>query len=79
MRDQSGLLCGLHSVVLDAYALRLVGAAREAAYFATAPLIGAIGAAVLLKEPLRWFHRHRHAQLVHDHLHLPDPHHRHEL
>lgn len=43
------------SVVLDAYALRLVGAAREAAYFATAPLIGALGSVVLLKEPLRWF------------------------
>jgi drug/metabolite transporter (DMT)-like permease len=30
------------SVVLDAYALRLVGAAREAAYFATAPFLGAL-------------------------------------
>lgn len=30
------------SVVLDAYALRLVGAAREAAYFATAPFVGAL-------------------------------------
>ena len=28
------------SVVLDAYALRLIGAAREAAYFATAPFLG---------------------------------------
>ncbi len=43
------------SVVLDAYALRLVGAVREAAYFATAPFIGALGALVLLREPLRWF------------------------
>jgi len=43
------------SVVLDAYALRLVGAAREAAYFATAPFVGALGALVLLREPLRWF------------------------
>jgi drug/metabolite transporter (DMT)-like permease len=43
------------SVVLDAYALRLVGAAREAAYFATAPFVGALGALVLLKEPLGWF------------------------
>jgi len=42
------------SVVLDAYALRLVGAAREAAYFATAPFVGALGALVLLGEPLRW-------------------------
>lgn len=30
------------SVVLDAYALRLVGAAREAVYFATAPFLGAL-------------------------------------
>lgn len=35
------------SVVLDAYALRLVGAAREAAYFATAPFLGALAAFVL--------------------------------
>lgn len=43
------------SVVLDAYALRLVGAAREAAYFATAPFVGVIGAIVILGEPLRSF------------------------
>lgn len=53
------LLLGLFSygasVVLDAYALRLVGAAREAAYFATAPFVGAIGAFVMLGEPLRPF------------------------
>jgi drug/metabolite transporter (DMT)-like permease len=30
------------SVVLDAYALRWVGAVREAAYFATAPFVGAL-------------------------------------
>jgi drug/metabolite transporter (DMT)-like permease len=30
------------SVVLDLYALRFVGAAREAAYFATAPFLGAL-------------------------------------
>jgi hypothetical protein len=30
------------SIVLDAYALRLLGAAREAAYFATAPFFGAL-------------------------------------
>src|SRR5262249_15462754 len=30
------------SIVLDAYALRFVGAAREAAYFATAPFFGAL-------------------------------------
>jgi drug/metabolite transporter (DMT)-like permease len=41
------------SVVLDAYALRLVGAAREAMYFATAPFVGAIAAALLLREELR--------------------------
>jgi drug/metabolite transporter (DMT)-like permease len=40
------------SVVLDAYALRLVGAAREAAYFATAPFIGAIGSWALLHDRL---------------------------
>ena len=43
------------SVVLDAYALRLVGAAREAAYFATAPFVGALAALIFLKESLRWF------------------------
>lgn len=36
------------SVVLDAYALRLVGAAREAAYFATAPFVGALASVILL-------------------------------
>ena len=41
------------SVVLDAYALRLVGAAREAAYFATAPFVGALIAIAWLGEPLR--------------------------
>ena len=41
------------SVVLDTYALRLVGAAREAAYFATAPFIGALAALLLFSEPLR--------------------------
>ncbi len=40
------------SVLLDAYALRLVGAAREAAYFATAPFVGALAAVVLFGEPL---------------------------
>ena len=43
------------SVVLDAYALRLVGAAREAAFFATAPFMGALASLVVLREPLRWF------------------------
>jgi drug/metabolite transporter (DMT)-like permease len=40
------------SIVLDAYALRMIGAAREAAYFATAPFLGALGALVLLRERL---------------------------
>lgn len=40
------------SVVLDAYALRLVGAAREAAYFATAPFFGTCFAAFFLGEQL---------------------------
>jgi drug/metabolite transporter (DMT)-like permease len=43
------------SVVLDAYALRLVGAAREAAYFATAPFVGALTSVALLRDPLRWY------------------------
>lgn len=38
------------SILLDAYALRYVGAAREAAYFATAPFIGALVAIPLLHE-----------------------------
>lgn len=41
------------SVVLDAYALRLVGAAREAAYFATAPFLGALVSTLLLDDPVR--------------------------
>jgi drug/metabolite transporter (DMT)-like permease len=43
------------SVVLDAYALRAVGAAREAAYFATAPFVGALAATVIVGEHLRGF------------------------
>lgn len=39
------------SLVLDAYALRSVGAAREAAYFATAPFAGAVFSIPLLGEP----------------------------
>jgi drug/metabolite transporter (DMT)-like permease len=38
------------SVLLDAYALRLLGAAREAAFFATAPFVGAVTGAVLFRE-----------------------------
>jgi drug/metabolite transporter (DMT)-like permease len=40
------------SVLLDAYALRLLGAAREAAYFATAPFVGALVGAALFREPV---------------------------
>ena len=42
------------SVVLDAHALRILGAAREAALFATAPFAGAVLAVVLLGERPRW-------------------------
>ncbi|MBI3447711.1 MAG: EamA family transporter [Acidobacteria bacterium] len=48
-----GVVCYGLSLVLDTYALRLLGAAREAAYFATAPFAGAIGAVALLGERLR--------------------------
>ncbi|HKP62300.1 MAG TPA: EamA family transporter [Polyangiales bacterium] len=41
------------SIVLDAYALRSIGAAREAAYFATAPFVGALASLVLLDESLQ--------------------------
>ena len=41
------------SVVLDAFALRWIGAAREAAYFATAPFVGAIAALALLGDRLQ--------------------------
>jgi drug/metabolite transporter (DMT)-like permease len=40
------------SVVLDAYALRFIGAAREAAYFATAPFFGAFASVIVLGERL---------------------------
>jgi drug/metabolite transporter (DMT)-like permease len=39
------------SVVLDAYALRLIGATREAAYFATAPFLGALLSFLLFQPP----------------------------
>jgi len=39
------------SIVLDAYALRLLGAAREAALFATAPFAGVVIALVVFHEP----------------------------
>jgi drug/metabolite transporter (DMT)-like permease len=40
------------SIVLDAYALRLLGAAREAVVFATAPFVGAVLAVPVLSEAL---------------------------
>lgn len=43
------------SVLLDAYALRLLGAAREAAYFATGPFIGAIASTVVVGERIHGF------------------------
>jgi drug/metabolite transporter (DMT)-like permease len=42
------------SIVLDAYALRMLGAAREAAIFAIAPFVGAAVAVPLLGETLGW-------------------------
>jgi drug/metabolite transporter (DMT)-like permease len=38
------------SILLDAYALRYIGAAREAAFFATAPFMGALAAMPILGE-----------------------------
>jgi drug/metabolite transporter (DMT)-like permease len=38
------------SIVLDVYALRFIGAAREAAFFAVAPFAGAVAAVPLLDE-----------------------------
>jgi drug/metabolite transporter (DMT)-like permease len=46
-----GVSYGL-SVLFDAYALRLLGAAREAALFATAPFAGVVVAVVVLGESL---------------------------
>jgi drug/metabolite transporter (DMT)-like permease len=40
------------SILLDAYALRLLGAAREAVIFATAPFVGAVLALPVLSETL---------------------------
>jgi len=45
-----GVVCYGVSLVLDVYALRLLGAAREAAFFATAPFVGALVAIPLLGE-----------------------------
>ncbi|HZL21116.1 MAG TPA: EamA family transporter [Polyangia bacterium] len=74
------------SVLLDAYALRLLGAAREAAYFAMAPFVGALVGAAVFREPVSWAElgagalmlggvsallRERHA---HPHTHAPIEH-----
>ena len=42
------------SIVLHLLALRQIGAARQAAYLATAPFIGALAAVPILGEPLTW-------------------------
>ena len=47
-----GFICYGLSIVLDVYALRYIGAAREAAFFATAPFAGALVAIPLLHEPV---------------------------
>lgn len=47
-----GAFCYGASIVLDVYALRYLGAAREAAFFATAPFVGALLALPLLGERL---------------------------
>ncbi len=45
-----GALCYGVSIVLDVFALRKLGAAREAAYFATAPFVGAVASVAVLGE-----------------------------
>jgi drug/metabolite transporter (DMT)-like permease len=45
-----GFVCYGVSIVLDVYALRYIGAAREAAFFATAPFAGAVAAIPMLGE-----------------------------
>jgi drug/metabolite transporter (DMT)-like permease len=47
-----GFVCYGVSIVLDVYALRFLGAAREAAFFATAPFAGAVAAVPLLGEAI---------------------------
>jgi drug/metabolite transporter (DMT)-like permease len=49
-----GALCYGISIVLAVKALRLLGAARESAYFATAPFIGAIASMALFRERPAW-------------------------
>jgi drug/metabolite transporter (DMT)-like permease len=50
-----GSLCYGVSVVLDAYALRHIGAAREGAYFAMAPFVGVLIAIMALGDSLHWY------------------------
>jgi len=47
-----GFVCYGISIVFDVYALRHLGAAREAAFFATAPFLGALAAVPLLGDRL---------------------------
>lgn len=47
-----GLACYGVSILLDVYALRLLGAAREAALFASAPFVGALASVAILGERL---------------------------
>jgi len=47
-----GFVCYGISIVLDVYALRHLGAAREAAFFATAPFLGALASVPLLGDKL---------------------------
>ena len=71
------------SVVLDAYALRLLGAAREAALFATAPFAGALLAVPVLSESIGAREFAAGAAMAvgvalmlaehHEHLHAHDP------
>lgn len=67
------------SIVLDTRALRLLGAAREAAFFATAPFVGAVLSVPLLGERPTWIDAAGAGGMVlgvlfllreeHDHLH----------
>jgi drug/metabolite transporter (DMT)-like permease len=47
-----GLACYGVSILLDVYALRLLGAAREAAIFASAPFVGSLASVLILGERL---------------------------
>jgi drug/metabolite transporter (DMT)-like permease len=47
-----GFICYGLSIVFDVYALRYLGAAREAAIFATAPFVGAAAAIPILRDRL---------------------------